>query len=672
MELDIKTLKLFAVKPKKTEEEINDTRTSRLTEDMVAQNWRTLELCRNYWEALSDFRYRRRRARKYLRGDQWHELVLNDEGETVTEEDYIKERGKQPFKQNVISNIVRNILGQFRAASTRPIVIARKRSDAKLSEMLTNALHTAQDANSIMEMDAAELREKLVSGASVGKTTFGYKETSDKEDILFDNTPIPNFFCNTDILDPRGEDIRMVGEIIDAPLDKIISTFAQNEDEEKIIKGWYTGVNPKTLAVVSEGGKPTRMDSIDFYNPTSLDKARMYEVWELISDWRMWEHDYMKGTFKITKRTPEEVQQENEARILMGLSNGMAVEEIPVIDGRRRKEQVWMVKFLTPYGQCLWQGESPYLHQSHPYTVTFHPLMDGEIYGLVEDIIDQQRYINRLISLIDFVMGSAAKGVLLVPEDSIPDDMSLDEFADEWTKYNGVVKIKTKPGVPLPTQISTNATNIGAFELLSLQLKLTQEISGVSGAIQGQGAKSGTPSSLYAQEAMNSATNIKDIMDNFNFYRVNRDKKMLKTIIQFYEKGRMLKISGNRYDEEASTFDPDLVKDLEYDLVIQQGMDVPAYRMMLDNTLKELLLGQQIDIKMFLENSSLPFADKVLESINAREQQMAQAAQQAQGQLQQATGGEAIDPQLQQEIEQQARKQNPEGMKVIDRLFNAN
>ena len=41
---------------------------------------------------------------------------------------------------------------------------------------------------------------------------------------------------------------------------------------------------------------------------------------------------------------------------------------------------------------------------------------------VVEDIIDQQRHINRLISLIDFIMGSSAKGVLLVPDNVIHED----------------------------------------------------------------------------------------------------------------------------------------------------------------------------------------------------------------------------------------------------------
>jgi len=45
---------------------------------------------------------------------------------------------------------------------------------------------------------------------------------------------------------------------------------------------------------------------------------------------------------------------------------------------------------------------------------------------------------------------------------------------------------------------------------------------------------------------------------------------------------------------------------------------------MTDDLLFELLKGQFIDIKMFLENSSLPFADNLLQSIDKAQQQIQQ------------------------------------------------
>ena len=86
-------------------------------------------------------------------------------------------------------------------------------------------------------------------------------------------------------------------------------------------------------------------------------------------------------------------------------------------------------------------------------------MVNGECWGLVEDLIDQQKMINRNMVMFDFMNSASAKGVLLVPEDCIPDDGSLEEIADEWTRYNGVIKIRTRTGAIIPQQISSNAIN---------------------------------------------------------------------------------------------------------------------------------------------------------------------------------------------------------------------
>ena len=44
---------------------------------------------------------------------------------------------------------------------------------------------------------------------------------------------------------------------------------------------------------------------------------------------------------------------------------------------------------------------------------------------------DQQISINRLITLLDFMIGSSAKGVLLFPEELLPEGYTMDDISDE-------------------------------------------------------------------------------------------------------------------------------------------------------------------------------------------------------------------------------------------------
>ena len=273
----------------------------------------------------------------------------------------------------------------------------------------------------------------------------------------------------------------------------------------------------------------------------------------------------------------------------------------------------------------LAEGRSPYWHGEHPYAFKLYPLIDGEIHSFVEDVIDQQRYINRLITLVDFIMGSSAKGVLLFPENQIPDGMSIEDIAEEWTRYNGVILFKPKAGEALPQQIAINSTNIGAYELLSLQMELLDNISGVHGAMQGQLPQPGTAAALYNQQVQNAETNLVDLFESFKCFRESRDTKVLKTLQQYYDRTRYADIAGDKIDE-YDTFSPEEVRNAELDVVVTESSSSPAFRSSSNALLMELFRMGRISLEMLLENGSFPFSDRLLQSLEKQKQELAAVA----------------------------------------------
>jgi len=203
---------------------------------------------------------------------------------------------------------------------------------------------------------------------------------------------------------------------------------------------------------------------------------------------------------------------------------------------------------------------------------------------------------------------------LMVPEECIPDGMDLNDFADEWTKFNGVIKYKSKKGTPMPQQISANSTNIGITDMVQMQLKFMQEISGVQGAIQGKAPAAGTAASLYAQETQNAGLNVLDYLESFAGFLNVRDKKVLQVIKQFYTDKQYIAVSDSSYSEEAQNFDPEKVANIDFENAIAKGKDTPAYRMLTEEFLVKLLEAKYLNIEMFLEHSSQPFSDKLLQS----------------------------------------------------------
>jgi hypothetical protein len=319
-----------------------------------------------------------------------------------------------------------------------------------------------------------------------------------------------------------------------------------------------------------------------------------------------------------------DIEAINEERIARGTELGVAIEDIDLVVAEEYYDSFFYVKFLTPTGHCLFEAETPYKHKEHPYTITLFPLIHSEVWGLVEDVIDQQRYVNRLITIMDFVISASSKGVLLIPKDVIPEDSNIEEFAQEWRQFNGVIAYTPKPHGKVPEQVSSNSTNFGVTELLSIQMKLFQDISGVHEAIQGKQSVSGTPAALYAQQAQNATINSMDYVMTFNNHKQRRDWKILQVIQQFYEDERYLAISGSTSKLESRIYDPRRVENMHFDTVITQGTDSPVYRQIIDEYLIKFFDAGAIDFEMLLENSALPFANRLLESVRKRKAEMMQ------------------------------------------------
>jgi len=106
---------------------------------------------------------------------------------------------------------------------------------------------------------------------------------------------------------------------------------------------------------------------------------------------------------------------------------------------------------------------------------------------------------------------------------------------------------------------------------------------------------------------------------------------MLKTQVQFYDSERQLALAGSNFNEEALTFDPVKAKDVQFDMTMGRSPDSPVYRGIIEDVLKEFVVGGFIDLEMYLKNSTLPFADNLLSDIQKRKESAMQDGQVAPG-----------------------------------------
>lgn len=574
-----------------------------------------------YWSNMSSYRRDRERNKRYTYGDQWLDTITVD-GKQMTEEQYIMSQGNVPLKTNLIRRLVRNVQGVYRSQAKEPTCVARDRDEQKLGETMSVILQCNGQINRRTEVDARTFEEFLIGGLVVHRKWYGWRNNT--LDCWTDYVNPNNFFIDSNMRDFRGWDVSCLGEVHDISFETLCSQFAESAEDYKKLSEIYTSARNKHAIThtASEFGY-SKLQSYDFLLVNDPTRCRVIEVWRKESKPRYRCRDYNSGDiYKIElKDYKEMVIDVNNDRIQRGLDAGMTREEIPLIEAEWFMDDYWYFYYLTPFGDILKEGETPYEHNSHPYVFKAYPFIDGEVHAFVADVIDQQRYTNRLITLYDWIMRASAKGVLLFPEECLPTNMDINDIADEWSRFNGVIAIKTKAGAPLPQQIANNSTNIGITDLLNLQLKFFEDISGVNGALQGKPGFSGMSASLYSQQTQNAATSLLDILDSYSMFVMDAAYKDVKNIQQFYDNKRVFNIAGKN---AQIVYDPQKMREVEFDLSITESTTTPAYRQMANDILLEIWRSGQISLQQFLQSGSFPFADDLLQSLQSQQEQLEQ------------------------------------------------
>lgn len=576
-----------------------------------------------HWSNMNDFRHERERNKKYAYGKQWDDIIVVN-GKSMTEEEYIKSQGNVPLKNNLIRRLVKSVLGVYRSQAKEPTCTARDRDEQKLGETMSTILQCNMQLNRMSGMHARTMEEFMIGGLAVHKKWYGWR--NDKCDCWTDYIQPNNFFIDSNMRDFRGWDVSFLGEVHDVSIDVICQEFADSPEEYKRLRNIYSYANNRRYYTnwCEQFGKSS-LKNIDFLFCSNPNMCRVIEVWRKESKPRYYCHDYNNGDYyKIDEEDYQEmVVSVNNDRIRRGLEVGMPREEIPLIEAEWRIDSYWYFYYLTPFGHILREGETPYEHKSHPYVFKAYPFIDGEIHSFVSDVIDQQRYTNRLITMYDWIMRASAKGVLLFPEECKPDDMSIEDIADEWARFNGVIMIKQrKPGVPLPQQIANNSTNIGITELLNLQLKFFEDISGVNSALQGKPGFSGESAAHYNQQTQNATMSLLDLLESYSDFVIDGAFKDVKNIQQFYDTKRVFNIAGK--SGVQIEYDPKKIRDVEFDLSIVESTATPAYRQMANEFLLEIWRSGQISLQHLLQHGDFPFADELLQSLQSQQESLEQ------------------------------------------------
>lgn len=435
---------------------------------------RILQLAHHTWAQKDADRARRLRYKRYTYGDQWGDLMPDGNGGMVPEKTLVKFSGREPLTHNLIRRLIKTVIGRYRT------ICDERNRYSDLPDSLDRL-------NALAELDSRLLEEFLISGCAIQRVVAETRHG--RHGVWIDNVCPTRFFVN-DFRDPRGWDVNIVGMLHDMSPGEMMSRFGSRFNIAK-----------------ARGVSGPLLDSDETFFNARNGMFRAIEVWTYQPRLTNFAHD----TDSAAVGTIEPGQQ----------STGN-------INIARRMDFSWHCRWFDGAGNLLDHYTSPFPHGQHPFVFKFYPLVDGEVHSFVEDIIDQQRCVNRLMVLMDKMLGASAKGVLLFPMTQLHKDFPIDRVMESWSAADGIIPINGTSPI-LPQQVSGSGNDVGAQRLLELEMKFFEDISGVSEALMGKSSGSTGGAGLFNAQVQSSTSALADIFETFMDLTRARDDKALRS-----------------------------------------------------------------------------------------------------------------------------------------------
>ena len=606
-------------------------------------DYELLQRCWQAWNNLEAVRMTRDRAKRYCYGDQWGDTVRvykNGYYYDMTEREYLKRKGSVPLSNNVMVSILNTLVGMYAKQGTEPVCFARTRSSQSLSDMMSATMQCNWQNTQMEDLLKHALEDYLIGGVMVCRETYEDR-TQEIEDSWTDYIE-PNYVFWEGGSDPRHLDLSLIGVLHDESVNDLYKKFAREEyglsidDLNRIFD-----IDPDNSQTEGTMHNDTNdLSNISFDIPSRRGHyVRVIEAWTTETKYRYQCYDPIATNesdayFRIEcddKVLIAELNAKNVERKKQYDLMGVPPEDRAYITAKKVADKYWYYTFMAPDGTVLCRGETPYDFKSHPFSVKFYPYVNGEIHPFMGNVIDQQRYINRLIIMNDMAIRSSAKGVWLIPT-QVLDGMTPEEFAEQATEYDGMIFYTPKATLPnsRPDIITSNAVNLGTNELLQMELNLMREVSNVSGALQGKTPTAGTSASRYAQESQNASTSLYSILKDMESFTECVAQKKCMMIKQYYDNGRPIFNRDNTYPME---YDRLAARDIMFKISIKNAAATATYQNNINDKLDRLLEMGAINIVQYLQNLNEPFADKLLQDVQSQVEdlraQQAEMGQQA-------------------------------------------
>lgn len=204
-------------------------------------------------------------------------------------------------------------------------------------------------------------------------------------------------------------------------------------------------------------------------------------------------------------------------------------------------------------------------------------------YGVVDAMMDPQRWANKWMSQSLHILNTGAKGGIIAEDDAFDD---WDQALEDWASPDAIVKaavgaVQNKKIMERPT----NQIPAGLDKLLTLAISSIRDCAGVNLELLGQVAQD-QPGIVEHMRKQAGMTVLADLFNSLRRYRKEQGKLLLYFITKFMSDGRLIRVGGvDNAKYVPLVKQPDTV---EYDVIVDQMPSSPNMKEQIWATLTQL------------------------------------------------------------------------------------
>ncbi len=550
----------------------------------------------------------------FVSGQQWSE---EDAAEMK-----LKQRPIVTF--NRVASVVDSVSGLEVSNRQEVRYIPRQVGASGVNELLTSAAKWVRDECNAEDEESDAFMDCIICGESCTETRLDYDEDPNGKLVIQRVDPL-ELYWDASSRRRNRTDARHVFRVKEVAIEDAEEMFP-DESLEDMNAQWASDMN-------AEAKNPHDAQQAPYYrNDQSPDvdkrttKIKIVEAqwWELEKAWRV--VDPQSGQIQNVsesdyRKLKSRVDQLNKQLKERGLGN----VAIPLIAAPMKRRKYWRA-FLGSKVLKKWDGpaEGGFTYKA---MTGKRDRNHGTWFGLVRAMIDPQKWANKWLAQVMFIINTNAKGGILAEADAFDNPQ---EAMDNWSDPSAVTlvsagalasgKILPKTPVQYPE---------GIDRLMQFAISSIRDVSGVNLELLGMAAQD-QPGVLEHQRKQAGMTILAGMFDSLRHYRKDQGKLMLWYITNFLSDGRLIKIGG---DSEAQyvplVHQPDTI---EYDVIVDDTPSSPnqkeqtwAFLVQLFPVLTRLQMPPQILLSL-LKYSPLPAS--LLNDINKTMEQQAQQGQQ--------------------------------------------